>query len=986
MVFLKAQLSGKDDDVEFLLKCLVEHIENDIRKAIGDEPLDADLMSGKKRIKRDKITGEPDKKIDGYVSPRVKSKLERRKKPMSAKERKYRESLPASKYGSTSDRELPKSKKDTPKKTETREFAVYTSKDEEGGNIPAGKKVGDRKPVPPTTRVETSEMREERRAKFPTKKLTNTPITGEMVFSNLASKEALANLKKVLNNKETKLYLKRLKQDAVKFPHENLKGSEFNRELREFLTTSAQSKKFGGFTGEGATKEVLNYLMDALDKILETSKDGTTISAVRKLKATIKNRDEELKLKLKQAREKQKKSMSGKVKSGVDKRGKEVREKVSGTTSKFFRELSSAFRDLGRDLSKNESKAEVRIAPLLSKYGDEFLIAILRLIDTRGTVKVIENKVQELPDDIYESSASPFRRKKKEERRGVEVLSQRKLPTTSYDPVESAIEESQKKYTEEDKKYNLIPKGKKVGDSKAFRTTTIEKPEKLKKSEESVFGFQMLDVILSRGKHRISLREQPYTDKSEGFKDMQENIGKISSELKIKMDGGNTLFQKIKEIAAKKNSKLAAKDFNTPEEKEEYKKNIQGYMNARLKEIVGQHKLQRKVSKIPKTLINQHDELTKEIVADLRKFYSFSKNMEIVSGQSKIKIEQMPKDGYVRLFSLPPVIDIGSKLQESIDLAKEIDDSEKKRLTEEQLREYEDNDTMMKEVVQQLEDISETLNKDTGQIKIVMGFINFMEKTKIKYMKVVSDVRQIMSKKISDKGDYERITKALEIKYRIEEKIIERLNQFSMILDIDRWGFKAHQEKFKEFLESLPDIEGVQRPIEIEDVSRRFNMDMVEGTFFDFFEAFSKANFKTLLDIEIDIKELQRKQKSLEDKAEEINKYTTQRKGEAKEKELLLQFFEIKQKRLSGEKITEKPKMLDRLLDSFIDSPIVDLQGKKLTKFDEIARYLEEKYSKDLDIEGADLIDYVGSFTEERARKTKESIERSKKKEGGNKE
>ena len=80
------------------------------------------------------------------------------------------------------------------------------------------------------------------------------------------------------------------------------------------------------------------------------------------------------------------------------------------------------------------------------------------------------------------------------------------------------------------------------------------------------------------------------------------------------------LFQKIKEIAAKKNPKLVGKDFSTPEEKEEYKKNIQGYMNDRLKEIVGQHKLQRKLSKIPKTLINQHDELTKEIVADLRKF------------------------------------------------------------------------------------------------------------------------------------------------------------------------------------------------------------------------------------------------------------------------------------------------------------------------------------------------------------------------------
>jgi len=39
-------------------------------------------------------------------------------------------------------------------------------------HIPAGKKVGDRKPASPTTRIESREMREERRAKGPTKKLT----------------------------------------------------------------------------------------------------------------------------------------------------------------------------------------------------------------------------------------------------------------------------------------------------------------------------------------------------------------------------------------------------------------------------------------------------------------------------------------------------------------------------------------------------------------------------------------------------------------------------------------------------------------------------------------------------------------------------------------------------------------------------------------------------------------------------------------------
>ena len=51
-MFIKAYIQGRGDDPEYLIKCLIEHLENNIKKAVGDEPLDTDLISGRTRVKR----------------------------------------------------------------------------------------------------------------------------------------------------------------------------------------------------------------------------------------------------------------------------------------------------------------------------------------------------------------------------------------------------------------------------------------------------------------------------------------------------------------------------------------------------------------------------------------------------------------------------------------------------------------------------------------------------------------------------------------------------------------------------------------------------------------------------------------------------------------------------------------------------------------------------------------------------------------------
>jgi hypothetical protein len=74
LVFIKAYLQGRADEPDYLIKCLIEHLENNIKKAIGDEPLDTDLISGKKRIER---TPEGKKPPISGTNPKEASRIKR---------------------------------------------------------------------------------------------------------------------------------------------------------------------------------------------------------------------------------------------------------------------------------------------------------------------------------------------------------------------------------------------------------------------------------------------------------------------------------------------------------------------------------------------------------------------------------------------------------------------------------------------------------------------------------------------------------------------------------------------------------------------------------------------------------------------------------------------------------------------------------------------------------------------------------------------
>ena len=90
-MFIKAYIQGRGDDPEYLIKCLIEHLENNIKKAVGDEPLDTDLISGKKRIERTPKGRKPSfRGTDPRLASRIERGNKRKKERETRRDKEYR--------------------------------------------------------------------------------------------------------------------------------------------------------------------------------------------------------------------------------------------------------------------------------------------------------------------------------------------------------------------------------------------------------------------------------------------------------------------------------------------------------------------------------------------------------------------------------------------------------------------------------------------------------------------------------------------------------------------------------------------------------------------------------------------------------------------------------------------------------------------------------------------------------------------------------
>jgi len=201
-----------------------------------------------------------------------------------------------------------------------------------------------------------------------------------------------------------------------------------------------------------------------------------------------------------------------------------------------------------------------------------------------------------------------------------------------------------------------------------------------------------------------------------------------------------------------------------------------------------------------------------------------------------------------------------------------------------------------------------------------------------------------------------RVKKALIAKRDLENAVIEMIQKFKEEEMLSKYKIKSvANEQYNKFLEEIDlDFESVG-----EEYSkfRQFEFDIL-------FEAFDDNKVIEVEDLYVNIKNFETKGRRLYAKSKEIEKYLKTATQEREEVSLLQQFFEIKRAKMAGEKIKEKPKMLDVLTQRFKANPIFDEQGKEISSIADIAKYLEKKYEKVIDLEDDDLEDFISSWKE----------------------
>lgn len=917
------------NDPEFLIKCLIEYIESDITKAEEKE---------KKKFKYTPLTGKKKKEFDSKYQKDLEEGREIRSKRIRRSKRKV-----------------------------------------------SSERLGDRR-----LRIFDN----------PAKKPKDTPkeqidITGEEVFLTLNNKTALKELKTILNQPETKKYLSRLKQVAVKFPYDGLpmKGgkvdknsTEYKKKLTDFLKTSGRNtrqKGGAGAKGMGATREVNTYLLEALNKLKDDSKDVKVKRNATNIIRLINNRNEEMMAQTKEA-ERERNKIFGSTDDS---------SKVNRVTKAFWPKLQKEFKDnvslIRLPLKGNEEHNAKVLSGLLS-YGGDFIVAILSLVGEKRKVGGVTPKTLGIP----ESMVLMEKPTKEKQPRGTtptrttpEWMENRKEKDTKVQVLDRGST-FRSKYVKPN--YASI---KEIKDKKREEEAREEEKSELKKASEYIRTLRMIDISKGKGGYKIIIRNKPYSSQSEGYSEILSSANSISRTFRLKKFKDVDLLDVIKQFAERG-------DGITPRAKlKSDKKEIQSYMANRRKEIMQGLKLKKRVKKIPKVLLKEYDELIEEIVEDLEKYYAFTMDTK---PSKRLNLNNMfqtviGKNVDFTVFGKSH----GKLLQEAIDSAWAADEKRMIAITEEELKEYSENKEMLSETNKLLDKIVDGFGKNkeyVTEFERISEFIYEMNIMKKKYQSAKQKIKQIIPESFEPyKGDktvpislrppqkrkdfmggrktdrsgrvisnepirpygglIKRVKKALLAKRDLENAVIELLQKFKEEEMLSKYNIRTEaNEDYNEFIKEID--------LDFESLGEEFIGRMREFEFDILFDAFDDNKVIAVEDLYADIKAFETKSRRLYAKSKEIEKFLKTATQEREEVSLLQQFFEIKRAKMAGEKIKEKPKMLDVLTQSFRANPIFDDEGKEISSIADIAKYLEKKYEKVIDLDDDDLEDFITSWKE----------------------
>ena len=896
MVFLKAHLSNREDDIHFLIKCLIEHIESDITKK---EPSDEE----KERIKR------------------------------------LQEELP-----------------NTPK-----DLLPKNIKDSKG-----------KKP----------------------EKMDSMKVSGEQIYQTVRSKQALQQLKDLQNNPSIKQVLDRLKRPAFSFSvSSNLSSKEKTEMLEESLTA-----KYAG-----QTREVLRYVIDSLEAVKDTQDGGASKKSAAAIIDKIKVEDKRLQ-------------------STIKRKGpKNIQDNISFTapTLTFWNTLAKEMKEI-----------HVKIRFPLDKNGGYNAGATKTLVDMgEGLVSFIldnmDKKINpdeevDIPPQFYEgerlapkdrmetsqeesyaafASRSEDRKKKK---RGVKVLSQRKL--TEAKRGATALTSQLRR----DSKTNPFPRSKlKKAETLPYAAANASKTEE---KRETARFIDMIDFTrFKNGRVKIIPRTLAYDDKTTGMAERNKNIEIIRTARDRKEFKDVSLSDIVKRYANyRKESSAKSKQKSDVKE-------IQAYMAERKKEIIASLDAKAKIPKVPKTLLTKYGKLNDEIVKDLKKYYSFiirrgasqdepeltdvktGKNMKAPSVGGKFEIQESDlkriknDSGYKMILAIrDSPSDLGNKLKELIEVAKKADDDKQKELDKETLDEYIRLGQSIVDLQEDFVDYSEKIKesiKDAQFVNKIIQLVEYLEFASKKYERLTTKIKEVSPTPVvledrlkviygqktqssenspefyALKDIAEKLEAPLKLKNKMERTIIGKIKSFSGDEAVKAYGLDGKTDAISTFLENISPEDLGSGENTIADLLG-FYESATESRLADIFIAFESADLEAIKDLKIDIDKQTENLKKIQDKIEEVKIYFNHTTTEREEQQMLFEFVQIKAKKLRGEKITDKSEMLKLLAERFRNNPVFTIEGKKITEYPEIAAYLEEKYEDVVGVDGGELKDFLDSAQE----------------------
>tara|TARA_R110002126_G_scaffold103510_1_gene236541 strand:- start:19 stop:3018 length:3000 start_codon:yes stop_codon:yes gene_type:complete len=602
MVFLKAQLSGRMDDPEYLIKCLIEKLENDISKA--------------------------EKEFED-MKP---EDLDKRKKETKLEQNRIKASWKNMKYFS--------GKKDTPNEIR------------EGVDVETGRKfkLVNYKITDPVTNKKVDRVRIVSADKT---SLVDIKISGMEGISALAKDNKLIeDLQKLISDKDTKKYFEdlRLFKKLISSPSKNIEiAVPSSRKYKEEETRQKLIRQFFKEKGNSKLLSIFNKISDGLKKAKELAlSDGKAVegTAIKSIESALKAnnaiylsaQDEDAK-KLNQRYQRSKKDKEG----DADFTNVETGDKINEVTTAFYKDLSKRMDNL-KGIKEDESEDnEENNRNIISRvlFGNkdsdkrfnhpEFILSILTNLDS--TQASFENKFPEFVEATSELIAGASRGEKPpstlELDGELDRLNEKenKNRTEKNKKVKGRIEALEQELALLNDKKDLSDLSEKEKKKREERKKILEtslsdmKENSIKKADSDSIIFSN-DISLSNSNTKIKTiaRKKPYTASDKGYLNLKEYVDKINAAVNKEI-GDSTVLKLITKYGKVLVNEKPDKE-RTPEQ------------NQSLKERLGKLRTTKKVFS-PKSIMKNIADVNKELGAELKNF----RNVFLLDNKNKQEIK-----------------------------------------------------------------------------------------------------------------------------------------------------------------------------------------------------------------------------------------------------------------------------------------------------------------------------------------------------------